>query len=81
MTSPNLDNTQHCWVESLAGLTFSIKYQKGCDNAVTDALSWVTLRLDAETVKSILDGVTVVLTGIADAHDLVVVETDEEIHK
>ena len=32
-------------------------------------------------MKSILDGVTVGWTGRADAHDPVVVETDEEIHK
>ena len=32
-------------------------------------------------MKSILDGVTVGLTGSAGAHDPVVVETDEEIHK
>ena len=34
-----------------------------------------------ETVKSILDGVTMGLTGRADAHDPVVEETDEEIDK
>ena len=41
---------------------FSIKYQKGCDNATTDALSHVTSKLNAETVKSILDGVTMGIT-------------------
>ena len=81
MTTPNLDATQHCWVESLAGFTFSIEYQKGQHNAATDTLSWVTSRLDAETVKSILDRITMELTGRTDAHDPVVVETDEEIHK
>ena len=29
MTTPNLDATQHCWVESLLRFTFSIEYQKG----------------------------------------------------
>ena len=81
MTTPNYDTTWHCWVESLAGCTFSIKYQNGWDTAATDALNQVTLRLDVETVQSILDGVTVGLTGRADAHDPVVAETDEEIHK
>ena len=57
MTTPNLDATQHQWIESLAQLTFSIKYQKGCDNVAADALSHVTSKLNAETVKSILDGV------------------------
>ena len=81
MTTPNLDATQHCWVELLTGFTFSLEYQKGWDNAATDVLSWVTLRLDVETVKSILDGVTMGLTGRADAHEPVVAETDEEIHE
>ena len=39
MTTPNLDTTQHCWVESLAGFASNIEYQKGEDNAVADALS------------------------------------------
>ena len=65
----------------LTGFTFSIKYQKGWDNAAADALSCITLRLDAETVKSNLDGVTMGSTGRMDVHDPVVAETDEEIHK
>ena len=81
MTTPNLDTTLNCWVESLIRLTFSIEYQKGQDNVVTDALSQVTLRLDVETMKSILDGVILKSTGRADAHDPVVAETDNEIHK
>ena len=53
-------STWHHWVvESLAGFTFSIEYQKERDNAVADALSHVTSKLDAEVVKSILDGVTI----------------------
>ena len=39
ITTPNLGATQHCWVESLAGFTFSIECHKGQDNAATDALS------------------------------------------
>ena len=27
LTTPNLDATWHCWVQSLAGFTFSIEYQ------------------------------------------------------
>ena len=47
----------------------------------TDALSHVTSKLNADTVKSILDGVTVGTTKRADAHDPVVAQADEEIHK
>ena len=81
MTTPNLDATQHWWVESLARFTFSIEYQKGWDNAATDVLSQVTLKLGAETMKSILDGVTMGMMERADAEDLVVAKADEEIHK
>ena len=44
-------------------------------------LNQVTSRLDAETVKSILDGVTMGSTGRADAYNPVVAETDEKIHQ
>ena len=81
MITPNLDATQHCWVGSLSGFTFCIEYQKGWDNAAADALSQVTSRLDAGTVMSILDRVTVGSTRRADAWDPVVVATDEEIHE
>ena len=37
----------------------SIEYQKGCDNVATDALSQVTSKLNAETMKFILNGVTI----------------------
>ena len=59
MTTPNLDATWHWWIELLAWFLFSIKYQKGHDHVAKDALSRVTLNLNADTVKSILDGATV----------------------
>ena len=81
MTMPNLDATQHWLVESLPRFTFSIEYQKGHDNVPAVALRQVTLKVDAKTVKSILDGVTVGMMEKADAHDPVVAKADEEIHK
>ena len=66
-------------MESLAGFTFSIKYQKGRVNAVADALSCVTSKLDAEVVKSILDEVTIEAIQWADTYDPVVAEADERI--
>ena len=68
-------------MESLAGFTFSIKYQKGRDNAVQDALSCVVSKLNAEAVKSILDGVTIGTAGKADAYDPMVAKADERIHQ
>ena len=58
----------------------SIKYQREHDNVATDALSHVTSKLKAETVKSILDGFVRKTTERADAHDPVVAQADEEIH-
>ena len=81
MTKPNLDATQHWWVELLAGVTFGIEYKQGQDNVPADALSSVTLKLDKEIVKSILDGVTMGMMERVDAQDLVVVKADEEMHK
>ena len=67
LTTAYLHATWHHWVESLAEFTFSIEYQKGRDNAVADTLSHATSNLNTETVKSILDRVTVGTTGRADA--------------
>ena len=60
---------------------FSIEYHRGCDSAAADALSQVTSKPDAETVKSILDGDMVGIMERADVHDPVVAKADEEIHK
>ena len=81
LTTPNLDATWHHWVESLAGFTFSIQYQKERDNAVVDALSHVELKLSTEAMKSILDGVMIGTAGRADAHDPVMAEANESIHR
>ena len=81
LTTPYVDATWHHWVESLTEFTFSIEHQKGRDNAVADALSHVASKLNAEAVKSILDGVTIGITGMANAHHLTVAEADKRIHK
>ena len=60
---------------------FSLEYQKGYDNVATNVLSQVTLKLNAETMKPILDGVTMGTNERADPHDPVVAKADEEIHK
>ena len=68
-------------VEMLARFMCSIKYQRGWDNVVADTLSRVSLKPDAETMKSILDGVTIGTMERADAQDPAVAKADEEIHK
>ena len=81
ITTPNVDATQHQWVESLARFTFSIEYQKGRENAAADALNQVTLKVDAEIVKSILEGVTMGMTNRVDIQDPAVAKADENIHR
>ena len=81
MITPNLDAIQHWQVELLARFPFSIEYQKGQDNASTAALHHITSKLDPETVKSILDGVTMGMTKRVDVQDSAVAEADEEIYK
>ena len=55
MSTPNLDATGHHWVSALAKYDFQLEYQKGWDNAVADALSWVTTHLQLEAVQAILE--------------------------
>ena len=56
MSTPYLDATGHHWVSALAKYDFWLEYQKGQDNAVADALSWVTTRLPPEAIQGVLDG-------------------------
>ena len=74
---PNLDTTEHRWVGALVQFNFELEYQKGCDNMVVDVLSWVTTRLDRETVKFILDGVTLGTAHQTKVHDPAVVEGNQ----
>ena len=46
-----------------------------------DALSHIASKLNAEIVKSILDGVTVGTAGRGDIYDPMVIEADESIHE
>ena len=50
LTTPNLDATGHHWVRALMSYEFTLEYQKGSDNAATDALSRVPVRHDKDTV-------------------------------
>ena len=84
MLTPNLDAMGHWWVSALAQFNFELEYQKGHDNMVADVLSQVTTQLDLDTVKSILDKVTLETVHWAEVHDPTIVEGDHclelEIH-
>ena len=50
LTTPNLNATGHRWVGTLASFKFTLEYQKGADNGVADALSWVPTHHDHKIV-------------------------------
>ena len=76
MMTHNLDATGHQWVSALAQFNFELEYQKRCGNTVVDELSQVTTQLDPDTVRSILNGVTLGSVHWAEVHDSTVVEHD-----
>ena len=81
MTTPNLDATGHQWVSALAKYNFWLEYQKGWDNAVADALSWVTTRLEPETVQAILDGATMGTSQRAERENPAVIKSDQQLEQ
>ena len=55
LTTLNLDALGHRWVAALASYNMTIRYLKGSDNKVADALSQIKTRLDLETVTELLN--------------------------
>ena len=55
LTTPNLDALGHRWVATLASYNMTIKYLKGSDNKVANALSRIETRLDPETITELLN--------------------------
>ena len=55
LTTLNLDALGHRWVAALASYNMTIKYLKGSDNKVADALSRIETRLDPETITELLN--------------------------
>ena len=60
---------------------FVLKYQKGCDNKVADALCWVATQHDPDTVRSILNKVTLGTACQAKVHDPTVVKGDHHLEQ
>ena len=81
LTTPNLDAPGHQWVGALAKYDFWLEYQKGRDNAVADALSWVTTHLELEAVQAILDGATMGASQRAEGENPAVIENDQQLEK
>ena len=81
MSTPNLDATGHCWVSALAKYDFWLEYQKGWDNAMADALSWVTTHLKPEAVKAVLDGAAVGASQRAERENPAIIENDQQLEQ
>ena len=81
MTTSNLDATGHQWVSTLAKYNFQLEYQKGRDNTMADALSWVTAHLGPEAVQAILDGATVGTSWRAERENPAITEGDQQLEK
>ena len=58
-----------------------LEYQKGHDNTIADVPSWVTTQLNPETMKSILDGVTLGSAHQANVHNPTMVEGDQHFEQ
>ena len=61
LTSPNMDATKQRWVNELVKYNFSLKYQKGKNNTVADALSRISEEcLSDEEAKKVFKAVPVI---------------------
>ena len=81
MSTPNLDATGHCWVSALAKYDFRLEYQKGRDNAVADALSWVTTHLKPEAVQAVLDRAVMGASQRAERENPAMIENDQQLEQ
>ena len=81
MTTPSLDATAHRWVGALVSFNFQLKYQKGWDNTVADALSQITTCLRPEAVRSVLNRMMLGVTHRAESYDPAVVKSDHHLEK
>ena len=76
LTTLNLDALGHRWVATLASYNMTIRYLKGSDNKVADALSRIETRLDPETVTELINHVK---GGVprTDTEDIWLIEEEE----
>ena len=76
LTTLNLDALGHRWVAALAGYNMTIKYLKGSDNKVADALSRIETRLDPDTITELFNHAKATCPR-AETEDIRVMEEEE----
>ena len=77
LTMPNLDALGHRWVAALSGYNMTIRYLKGSDNKVADALSWIEARLDPDTITELLNHVKAGAPPRAETDDIRGIKEEE----
>ena len=77
LTMPNLDALGHRWVAALAGYNMTIKYLKGSDNKVADALSRIEARLDPDTITELLNHAKAGAPAWAETDDIRIIKEEE----
>ena len=81
MTTPNLDTTGHQCISVLTKYNIQLEYQKGWDNAVADALSWVMTCLKLETVQAVLDGATMGTSQRAERENPDIIKSNQQVEQ
>ena len=77
LMTPNLNALGHRWVAALAGYNMTIRYLKGSDNKVADALSRIEARLDLDTVTELLNHMKAGAPARAETDDIRIIREEE----
>ena len=77
LTTPNLNALGHRWVTALAGYNMTIRYLKGSDNKVANALSRIETRLDPDTVTELRNHAQAGAPSRAETDDIRIIEEEE----
>ena len=81
LTMPNLDALGHRWVAALASYNMTIRYLKGSNNKVADALSRIEARLDSDTVTELLSHTKAGAPARAKTDDIRIIEEEERANQ
>ena len=77
LMTPNLNALGHRWVAALTGYNMTIKYLKGSDNKVADALSQIETRLDPDTITELLNHMKAGAPARAETNEIQIIEEEE----